>query len=285
MRTLYALTLCVAAWPSAAPAEELTADEIMARVAANQDRAVKHRKNYVFEQRARVRITKGASKLKREETRRYRITPTETGVEREVLDIDVIHRKDGENLELAGMGALDAEQIEGIDADLAEEFHEDLAGENDSRDGLNPELFPLTADKQRGFVFRLNGLQGYRGRRVYSVSFEPRDDTDTYDAHWAGEVLIDEKEFQPVLVTSHLAQKIPLWVRTVFGVNIRQVGFKLSYEQFEDGVWFPVSYGGEFRIKALHLFRRRAAVSLVNEEFRRTDVESTVDFLADDSSR
>ena len=283
MRTLLVLALSGLCWPSTARSETLTADQIMARVAANQERAVELRKSYVFEQRARVRITKGASKLKREESRRYRVVPTETGVERELIDVEVAHRKDGETLELAGVGALDAEQLDGIDKELAESFHEDLAGENNSRDGINPDLFPLTADKQRGFVFKLNGSQSYRGRRVSSISFEPGDDA--YDAHWAGEALIDEKEFQPVLVTSHFVNMIPLWVRTVFGVNIRQLGFKLSYDRFDDGVWFPVSYGGEFRIKALHVFRRRAAVSLVNEQFRRTDVESTVDFVADDSNR
>lgn len=283
MRTLLALALSGLCWPSTSQSETLTADQIMARVAANQERAVKLRKSYVFEQRARVRITKGASKLKREESRRYRVVPTETGVERELLGVEVVHRRDGENLKLNGIGTLDAEQVDGIDANLAKSLHGNLAGERDSRDGLNPDLFPLTADKQRNFVFRLNGAQTYRGKRVYSISFEPGDDA--HDVHWAGEALIDEKEFQPVLVTSHFVNKIPVWVRTVLGVNIRQLGFKLSYDRFDDGVWFPVSYGGEFRIKALHVFRRRAAVSLVNEQFRRTDVESTVDFVADDSSR
>lgn len=280
MRLLLATCLVCAATASA---EELTAREIMRRVAENQDRAVGLRKSYVFEQRARVRITKGAKKLKRDETRRYRITPTETGVERQVLDIDVVHRKDGENLEFKGIGKLDAEQIDGIDAELAEEFHEELTGENNSRDGFNSDLFPLTAQKQHGFVFKSEGVETYRGRRVYRILFEPGDDT--FNNPWAGEVLVDEKEFQPVLVTSHLAKKIPLWVRTVFGVNIRQLGFKLSYERFSDGVWFPVSYGGEFRIKALHLFRRRAAVSLVNEDFQKTEVDSKIEFTAQDSER
>ena len=249
----------------------------MAQVAANQDRAVELRKSYVFQQRARVRITRGANKLKRDDTRYYVVTPTEKGMERDLQDQEVIHRKDGEELQLMGIGKVSAEEIDGIDANLADEFHEELAGDHKARDGINPDLFPLTSRKQAQYRFELIGEDDYQGRPVYEIRYEPKGKN--FDgAPWEGEILVDREQLQPVLVTSHLAWKIPLWVRTVFGVNIRQVGFKVSYREFDGGVWFPVSYGGEFRIKALHFFHRRAAISLVNSSFQRTTVESKIEF-------
>lgn len=254
-----------------------TADEIMAQVAANQDRAVELRKHYVFQQRARVRITKGADKLKRDDTRYYVVTPTETGMKRTLQNREVIHRKDGEELELMGIGAVRAAEIEGIDQELADDFHEDLAGDEDSRDGLNPDLFPLTTREQAHYRFELLGEDAYQGRPVYDIRYEPEEEG--WDGEpWRGEALVDRKQFQPVLVTSELAWKIPLWVRTIFGVNVRQVGFKVAYRELERGVWFPVSYGGEFRIKALHFFHRRAAISLVNSGFQRTKIDSEIHF-------
>ncbi len=280
MGRLLAILLALAA--VAAHGQTLTADEIMRRVAANQDRAVEMRKAFVFEQKARVRLTKASGKLKREETRLYRVAPTEEGVERELLEVDIIHRKDGESLELVGVGELAAEDVEGIDADLAESFHEDLAGDDSTRDGVKADLFPLTSREQPYYRFDLDGSETYRGREVYRILFEPVGvdgrGKPWSGRPWRGEVLVDKIAFQPVVVTSELDWAIPLWVRTVFGVNIRQLGFKLTYEEFDDGVWFPVTYGGEFRIKALQVFRRRAALSLVNRDFRRTRVDSSIEF-------
>ncbi len=273
MRTAAAI-LALSAAALAAPPD---AREIMLRVAENQDSAVALRKHYVFQQRARVRITKGANKLKRDDTRYYVVTPTEAGMDRTLQDREVIHRNDGEELELMGVGKISAEELDGIDVELADGLHEELAGNHKSRDGIDPDLFPLTSDKQARYDFELLEEDVYQGRQVYEIRYEPKQKS--FDgAPWRGEALVDKEQLQPLLVTSQLAWKIPLWVRTLFGVNIRQLGFKVSYQEFEDGVWFPVSYGGELRIKALHFFRRRAAISLVNSSFQRTEVDSEIRF-------
>ena len=262
-----------------ARAQTPSAEEIMAQVAANQDRAAELRRHYVFQQRARVLITNGSNKLKRDDTRYYVVTPTETGVKRDLQNQEVAHRKDGETLELMGLVAVRADDIDGLDKELADEFHDDLGGDHRSRDGINPDLFPLTSQKQAQYRFARKGTEDYQGRSVYVVAYEPKGKN--FDgAGWRGEVLVDRDQFQPVVVTSELAWKIPAWVRTVFGVNIRQLGFKVAYQEFEDGVWFPVSYGGEFRIKALHLFKRRAVITLVNHGFQRTSVETKLHFTA-----
>jgi hypothetical protein len=262
---------------ASAAAQTPTPEEIMAQVAANQDRAAEQRKSYVFQQRARVLLTNGSNKLKRDDTRFYVVTPTEAGVERELQNQEVIHRKDGEKLELMGLAAVESDDVDGLDKGMVDGFHEDLGGDHDSRDGINPDLFPLTTDKQAEYRFEMTGLQDYQGRAVYAIRYEPQGKN--FDGSpWRGEILVDRNELQPVLVTSELAWKIPLWVRTVFGVSIRQLGFKIAYAELEDGVWFPVSYGGEFQIKALHFFRRRAVVSLLNHSFQKTSVETKLHF-------
>jgi hypothetical protein len=41
-------------------------------------------------------------------------------------------------------------------------------------------------------------------------------------------------------------------------------------------VWFPVSYGGEFEVRALFLYKRTMTISMANSDFRRVDVASKI---------
>jgi hypothetical protein len=117
------------------------------------------------------------------------------------------------------------------------------------------------------------------GRDVYRVGFSPIEDWIEGDGPpWKGEALIDAREYQPVVVTTQLARKLPLCVRTVFGTDLRQLGFKVTYEPFGQGLWFPVSYGGEFDVRAVYFYKRRISLSLRNSGFRRADVTSTVSY-------
>ncbi len=271
--------LVLAIFPTIASATELTADEIMARVAENQDRAQKLRGAYVYEQEIRVRLFKGKNKLVREETRWYAVTPTAEGVKRELSKFlgRVRWKKDLLDYHQADYrtGGLD------LDGDLAEAFSESIAADRKSKDGIGQDWFPLTEREQRHYEFHLRGEEEYHGRRVYSVTFAPRrkgnllhDEAGT----WKGEVLVEEEQFQPVLIVTELAQGVPLWVKTVFGTNVKQVGFKLTYEEFDDGIWFPVSYGGEFKLKALFFYRRTIALSMENRGFRKAEVTSRVEY-------
>ena len=97
-----------------------------------------------------------------------------------------------------------------------------------------------------------------------------------YDGPYAEDVNRDA--FQPVYLTTNFAWKVPLAIRVALGTNVQQVEFALRYEEVEDGVWFPVSYGGEFKIKLLFLYGRTATLSLENSEFRRTRVDSEITF-------
>ena len=99
---------------------------------------------------------------------------------------------------------------------------------------------------------------------------------------WKGEALIDAEEYQPVLITTSLAFKIPAPVRILLGTNIRGLGFSVAYQKFADRVWFPVSYGGEFEVRAVFFYKRTISVSLANSDFRRTDVTTNVAYAAQD---
>jgi len=103
-------------------------------------------------------------------------------------------------------------------------------------------------------------------------------DDDDDSTCWAGEALIDPKEYQPVLVTTWLAKSIPMAVQILLGTNIKHLGFKVAYQKFDEGLWFPVTYGGEFYVRGLFLYKRTIAMSVVNSGFQKADVSSVVSF-------
>jgi hypothetical protein len=79
-------------------------------------------------------------------------------------------------------------------------------------------------------------------------------------------------------VTTYVAHGIPFIVKAALGTNVQQAGFKVTYRKFEPGLWFPVTYGGEFKVRALFLYVRRVGISMQNSGFQRARVESTVKF-------
>ena len=136
------------------------------------------------------------------------------------------------------------------DGNSTVELGDDKANDKASKDGISRELFPLTAREQSKYVFRLEGGEDYRGMQVYRIWFEPRKGKEE-DAVWAGKALIDGSEYQPVLITTHQTFKMPFLVKTALGTNLEHLNFKVTYKKFDEGSWFPVSYGGELRVRAL----------------------------------
>jgi len=59
------------------------------------------------------------------------------------------------------------------------------------------------------------------------------------------------------------------------------LGFAVSYQKFDDGVWFPVSYGGEFELKAVFFYKRAISIAMTNSDFRRADVTSDITYSDD----
>jgi hypothetical protein len=249
----------------------------MARVAANQDRAQEARREFVYDQHILMRFHRPGGKLTREEVHDYRATPNEKGVHRELTQFSGKYEKGGQYVTY-GKPGFEYKDMD-IDGDLMSDFAHDLTGDRRSRDGIAADLFPLTARQQAGYTFRLLGRETYRGRDVYRVAFEPG--KGEHRGAWQGEALIDAAEYQPVSIHSRMAARIPLVVKTLLGTDIKGLGFSLEYRKFDEGVWFPVSYGGEFQVRGLFFYRRTMAITMSNWGFRRTHVASHVTYAAE----
>lgn len=275
--TLALLIWAAAAAPAAGQGGE-SVEIIMARLAANQDRAQSLRSAFVYDQEFRMRFLRGDGRIAREETHRYRVTPSEKGTVKELVHFEGRYEKGGTLVAYSRPG-YKFKDVD-IDGELIEELVKDLADDARARDGIAADLFPLTTVEQRKYRFTLKGTREYRGRSVYEIAFEPRGETwdEEQGTPWAGTILVDAEDYQPALVSSRLAKGIPLAVRTLLGTNLKGLGFQLRYERFDEGLWFPVSYGAEFELKTLFFYKRRIAFSLSNRGFQRARVDAKISY-------
>jgi hypothetical protein len=255
-----------------AAAPPLTAQAIMARVAANQDRSESLRKEYVYRQHIHIVSKKPGAKLMREETTDYQVVPSPDGTKKvlQLLRGRYLHHR--QYSDFAGEPAPDAESL---DAGLIRDLRDDLASAG-SKDGLGRDLFPLTSEQQEKYQFRLIGQEMQQGRSVYHLDFGPKD---TQDVDWAGEAFIDADDFQPVRVFTKLSRRIPFLVRTMLGTDLPGIGFEVHYLRQPDGVWFPVSFGTEFRLRVLFFLNRDISIALENSGFEHTHVKSKIEVL------
>jgi hypothetical protein len=247
------------------------ATHIMQQVASNQDAAQLDRAHYLYEQHVHVVVRRTNGKLARDETTDLLVTPTASGTIKKEQSISGRYRKKGQLLEYQREPVPDAE---GLDYDLVHDFRRDLT-DDDSKDGLAKDLFPLTTDGQKDLEFELAGEEGVGGRPAYRIRFRPADRS---EIGWAGEALIDKAECQPVSVFTRLSKRIPLLVRTLLGTDLPGIGFSTRYQRVGENVWFPVSFGTEFRLRAVFFINRDISVSLENSHFQRTDANSTIHY-------
>ena len=257
-----------------------TADEIMAKVAENQAQSENARSKWVYNQNVLVRLLRSGGKLAREEDRGYTVTPSADGVKREMVSFKGKYVDHGKEAPVSRPGE-EHKEID-IDASIAEGLGDATGGDDQARDGVSYDFFPLDRDKQKSYTFKLKGTETWRGHQVFRITFKParKKDNDDEDDQpiWAGEALIDRTDFAPVLITTHQARGIPVLVKTLFGTNLQQLGFKITYQKFDGDVWFPVSYSGEFKLRALFLYKRTISMGLTNSDFRHADVQSSVKF-------
>ena len=278
------LLFAAAGWALAqAQAQAPDIDQIMTRVALNQAKSQDSRQEWVFNQKQLLRMIRANGKPAREERREYLIIPKRRHIQKQLTKFEGKYTDRGKEVAYDHPNY----QYKGLDIDgqLLDEMSNDMTDDKKSADGIARDLFPLTYHEQLKYNFRLKGGEDYRGRQVYRVAFEPKphehaDDEDSF--LWKGEALIDAAEYQPVLVNTSMATKIPMAVRILLGTNIRGLGFSVSYQKFADGVWFPVSYGGEFDVRAVFFYRRKISVSMANSDFRRTDVSSNIAYAIED---
>ena len=274
------LPLAALAQPSSQSTERsLTAAEIMERVAVNQDRAESERNHYVYVQHARVVSRKGKT-IMCEEITDSRVTPSSNGSHIELLKLDGRLLKKGQYvaystpLEKNAAAKKDPDEFhdDDIDRDLVENMRRDLTNDK-TKDGIASRLFPLTSKDQSGYSFRLIGREQKNGRDVFHIFFEPKDKN---DYTWKGDAYIDATAYQPVVVTTAMSRKMPFAVRTFMGTNLPGLGFTVVYAPQPDGVWFPVSFGTEFKIHVLFLFNREIIVDAQNRSFEKTHVTSQI---------
>jgi hypothetical protein len=254
---------------------------IMQRVGANQQGARDARRSYVYRQEQLLSMRRAGGKLAREERREYVVTPAQDSFEKQLAKFAGKYESKGRYVEYDEPD-YQYKDLD-IDGELIHDMANDMMNDQKSRDGIAHDLFPLTAEEQQKYDFRLVDRETYRGRTVYRVAFQPRRHMPHGEdgSSWKGEALIDAEEYQPVLVTTSLADRIPLAVKILLGTDIKGLGFSVAYQKFEGGEWFPVSYGGEFEVRGLFFYKRKISVSMRNSDFRKTDVSSTVAYRAD----
>ncbi|MBV9146403.1 MAG: hypothetical protein JO065_10830 [Acidobacteria bacterium] len=255
-------------------AQPLTADQIMQRVAVNQDSSEALRRQYVYKQHIHIASRKTNGKLMRDEIADYDVFPSEHGSSKKITQLS---GKFWNKQDYVGYTGEPVPNEESIDGSIVTDFRNDLANEKQSKDGLAVNLFPLNSKQQANYRFKLLGEQTLNGRAVYRVRFEPKEKSDVV---WSGEAFIDKQDFQPVTVFTKLGRKVPFVIRTALGTDLPGLGFSVTYKRQPDGVWFPATFGTEFRLRAVFFINRDISVSLVNSDFERTHVDSSVRFAA-----
>lgn len=245
------------------------ADEIMRRVSENVGRATAARAAWVYDQEIFVRLKRANGKLAREESRQYTVAPTGKGAERELVKVEgkILEGKKEIAYDRAGYRQKDAD----VDGGLVNTFAREILWRADSL-GPMAYRFPLDWGNLDKYMFRCEGEERYHDYDVCRVTFREKVDD------WEGEVLVERNEFQPVLVTSAWAGKVPTAVTITLGTNVKQIGAKTTYQRFDKDVWFPVQAGGEMKLRVLFLYGRTIAFSGTNRDFRKAEVRSSVEF-------
>jgi hypothetical protein len=289
-----------------------TAEAIMARVAANQDRSELERTHYIYVQHGHTISRKGKT-IRCEETTDYRITPTKEGSAQTLLALDgrllrkgkYIHytslepdksetsdKKDPQDKTPAKQDADEHPSLRAVaaaeddddtmDRDLVENMRKNLTA-GKSKDGIGADLFPLTSKTQADYQFRMLGRELKNGRDCFHVAFAPKDKN---DYGWKGDAWIDTTAYEPVVIRTAMAKNIPLAVRMLLGTSVPGLGFTIIYTPQTsdnkeepakpDNVWFPVSFGTEFKLNVLFFIHRTIVLDVQNRDFEKTHVSSTI---------
>jgi hypothetical protein len=255
------------------------AADIMARVATNQDLSESERAHYVYVQHARVTSRAGKT-IRCEEITDSRVVPIATGSTQQLLKLDgrvLVKHNYVTYTHLLKPAAHDSDvNIELGDNNFDRELVEDLrngltAGK--TKDGIGAGLFPLTSKMQADYSFQLIGRERMNGRDVYHLTFVPKDPN---NFAWKGDAFIDTDAYQPVLVRTAMSRNLPFAVRTLLGTSLPGLGFTVIYAPQPGGVWFPVSFGTEFKLHILFFFNRQITLSAENHDFEQTHVDSKV---------
>jgi len=260
---------------------------VMSQAAANVEKAADARKQYVYQQSVRSSLTRSSGQRERRERREYSVIPNETRTDKKLVSFQGEYRKGKQMLAYTEPGF----RTKGgdIDGELIEELTRGLIDDKDSRDGIPRSLFPLSSRELAFYRFAMNGETVMNGRRTYRITFEPLkkghcihiggdESNDCEPTAWKGETWIDAEDLQPARIITELAFRIPWGVRVFLGTNVQQTGFSITYYRAGENVWFPATYGTEFRLNVLWGYRRTIALSMESSGFQKTSASSTIEY-------
>ncbi len=281
--TSRSLFLCLPLALTAQTSEDAAA--IMTKMAANFERSLEARRQFVYEQKVRSSLVRTNGEVSRVERRQYLVTPGPTDTEKKLTSFQGLYRRGGTMHPYDKPGF----QYKGTDLDggLLSGLTDDLVNAKNTRDGIPRNLFPLRAGELQHYRFSWKGEATVNGRRAYEIAFEPvrkgacslvDDEEECGTRAWSGVALVDVEELQPVRVYTEQAASVPWGIRFFLGTNMRQSGFSLAFVRVAENVWFPNVYGTEFRFNALWGYKRTVTLSLESSGFHKTDVNSSVQY-------
>jgi hypothetical protein len=252
-----------------------SSDEIMTRVAENQERAKSARAAYVYDMNVFVRLKRANGKPAREESRDYIVAPTEKSAKRKLIKVEgkVFEGKKEWTYSEPGYRTKNMD----IDGALTNSFAHEVMWSGNHEFGPMVGWFPLTNSEKSKYSFTFRGEEHYRDLDVYKIEFV-ENQAKEQDECWRGEALIEKNEFQPVVITAEWGCKIPTAVKVLLGINVEHIGAKISYQRFDKDVWFPITCGGELKLRVFFGYARTIAFTARNSDFRKADVQSTVTF-------
>jgi hypothetical protein len=73
-----------------------------------------------------------------------------------------------------------------------------------------------------------------------------------------------------------MARNLPFAVRTLLGTSLPGLGFTVAYAPQPDGIWFPTTFGTEFKLHVLFFINREITLSADNRDFAKTHVSSQI---------
>lgn len=264
--------------------------EIMEKMAARMEAALDARRQYVYRQSVRARILKTNGQRAREEKREYTATPGPERTEKHLDSLAGEYHKSKKEIIRYDQPGFKKEGLD-IDGEVMEDLVKSLVDSRKSRDGIPHSAFPLRTKDLPGYKFTYLAAAEVQGRPVHRIGFEPRkkenclvlgddddegDDEDDCTTAWKGEAWVDTEDLQPVRLFSDSTFRMPRAVKMFLGTNLQQVGFNVNYVRVAPGVWFPSSYGSEFRVDVLFKYKRVITLSLESKEFQKAGADSTI---------
>ena len=267
------------------------AREIMTKMAENLESGLDGRLQYVYRQTVKARLVRTNGQVARSEVREYTAVPARDRTRKKLESLAGEWHKSKKEVVRYTEPGFKAKGLD-IDGELMEDLISSLVDSEKSRDGIPHSMFPFRSETLPRYRFTYLEQSSVAGRAAHRIAFEPqskttnclnigeddKDEDDDCPVSWKGEILVDAEDAQPVRVTTDTTFKMPRGVKMFLGTDIRQVGFSVNYARVAPGVWFPATYGTEFRLDVLFGYKRVITLSLESKDFRKTDVDSKITY-------